>query len=149
MRKINRIVVHCSATKEGVHYNRADIDRWHRQAGYRCIGYHYVVYLDGTIATGRPIEQVGAHAKGYNESSIAVCYIGGLSLQGKPKDTRTEAQRKTMLSLLRGLKSRFPSAVICGHRDLSPDINHNGIIEPFEFIKACPCFDAKEEYKDL
>lgn len=93
MRKINQIIVHCSATPEGKNFNANDIDRWHKERGFDCIGYHYVIDLDGTIEKGRPIEKVGAHVKGHNSNSIGVCYIGGLASDGKtPKDTRTVEQ---------------------------------------------------------
>lgn len=133
MRNITRIIVHCTATPEGRHVTIADIDTWHRQAGYDRIGYHYVIYIDGTIHCGRDTEQIGAHCRGYNAASIGVCYVGGLLADGKtPADTRTPAQRTALTRLITDLRSRFPSAKVCGHRDLAP--------------KACPCFDARAEY---
>lgn len=149
MRKINLIVVHCSATKEGKDFDVNDIRRMHLQRGFVNVGYHFVIKLDGLIQNGRPISQVGAHVKGYNANSIGVCYIGGLDANGKPKDTRTVAQKAALIQLLRELKSRYPNARICGHRDLSPDKNHDGKITPNEWLKACPCFDAKKEYAFL
>lgn len=104
MRTINEIIVHCSATPEGRSFNVTDIDRWHRQRGFSCIGYHYVVLLDGVIERGRPEEVVGAHCKGHNRRSIGVCYIGGLDSNNEPKDTRTAAQRHALLRLMRELK---------------------------------------------
>lgn len=89
MRKIKEIIIHCSATKEGRDYTIADIDRWHRDRGFFCIGYHFVIYRDGSIHVGRSVEEVGAHCRGHNLVSIGICYIGGLSKNGKPKDTRT------------------------------------------------------------
>lgn len=135
-RKIEEIIVHCSATAEGADFGAADIDRWHRSRGFRGIGYHYVVRLDGSVETGRPIENQGAHCKGHNASSVGVCYIGGCASDGKtPKDTRTEAQRAALLRLLRRLKGYWPSARIHGHRDFA--------------VKACPSFDATVEYANL
>ena len=93
MRKIREIIIHCSATKEGRNFTVADIDRWHRERGMRCIGYHFVIYRDGSIHVGRAIEEVGAHCKAHNSISIGICYIGGLSKKGKPKDTRTRDQK--------------------------------------------------------
>ncbi len=81
MRKIKEIIIHCSATREGRNYTVADIDRWHRERGFFCIGYHFVIYRDGSIHVGRSVEEVGAHCKGHNTVSIGVCYIGGL-IQG-------------------------------------------------------------------
>lgn len=150
MRKINLIVVHCTATKEGKHVTVEDIDKQHKAQGWSCIGYHYVVYLDGSVHVGRPVEQVGAHAgKAYNPNSIGVCYVGGLDTQGKPADTRTEAQKKALSDFLWQLHKKYPSAAFCGHRDLSPDKNGDGVISKGEWVKACPCFDVSREYPAL
>lgn len=136
MRKISEIIVHCSATAEGKDFGAADIDRWHKAQGWDCIGYHYVVKLDGTVQEGRPLERMGAHCKGHNANSIGVCYIGGLTEDGKtPKDTRTAAQKAALISLIRRLKSNYPGAKVYGHRDFAR--------------KACPCFEAKEEYERI
>ena len=136
MRKIDLIVVHCSATPENKSSTVADIDRWHRQRGFAQIGYHYVIYLDGTIHKGRPIELVGAHCQGHNSHSIGICYIGGLAADNKtPKDTRTSAQKQSLLALLKELRAKFPSAKIHGHRDYA--------------AKACPSFDATKEYAHI
>lgn len=90
MRKITEIIIHCSATPEGKDYTVEDINQWHKARGFKCIGYHYVIYRDGSIHNGRPIEQVGAHCQKHNANSIGICYIGGCDLTGKkPKDTRT------------------------------------------------------------
>ncbi|MFY0714122.1 N-acetylmuramoyl-L-alanine amidase [Seonamhaeicola sp. NFXS20] len=149
MRTIKYIVVHCSATVEGKDFNARDIDRWHKQRGWKGIGYHYVVKLDGTIEVGRPENVIGAHVKGYNSKSIGVCYIGGLSKSLAPKDTRTPKQKTALYNLLCELKDKYPKAEILGHREFSKDLNGNGIIEPFEFSKACPSFNASLEYKNL
>lgn len=136
MRTINEIIVHCSATQEGKDFTIADIDRWHRQRGFTKIGYHYVIYRDGTIHVGRNESEVGAHCLGHNQNSIGICYIGGLSSDGKtPKDTRTDAQKKALTTLLQALKKKYPSASIHGHRDFAK--------------KACPSFDATKEYMNL
>lgn len=136
MRNINKIIVHCSATPEGKDFTVKDIDTWHRQRGFRKIGYHYVVYRDGTYHRGRADEEIGAHCTGQNATSIGICYIGGCAKDGRtPKDTRTEAQKKTLITLLRTLKARYPNAKISGHRDWAN--------------KACPSFDAKKEYDNI
>lgn len=135
MREIKEILVHCSATKEGKAFNVADITRWHKERGFTTIGYHYVVLLDGTIQQGRAEMVMGAHCTGHNANSIGVCYIGGLDALGKPKDTRTEAQKKSLLELLKRLKADYPNAKIYPHYKYAN--------------KACPCFDAEKEYKDL
>lgn len=146
MRKINHIVIHCSATVEGKPFNREAIRQMHLARGFSDIGYHYVILLDGTIQKGRPDTAVGAHVAGHNSNTIGVCYIGGISKDGKPKDTRTPDQKCAMDSLVDTLKGLYPGATVRGHRDFSPDKNKDGKITPDEFIKACPCFDAKAEY---
>lgn len=136
MRKITEIIVHCSATPEGQNFTVEDIDRWHKQKGWQGIGYHYVIELDGSVHKGRNEEVIGAHCLGHNTYSIGVCYIGGLDKWAKaPKDTRTDAQKQALIDLLKSLKEKYPNAIIYGHRDFSK--------------KDCPCFDAKNEYKNI
>ena len=148
-RQIKEIIVHCTATRAGVNCTVEDIRRWHKQQGWSDIGYHYVVYRDGSVHEGRDVNIAGAHCLGHNTYSIGVAYVGGVDKDGKtPKDTRTPAQKRMLNDLLRKLVKQFPGSRICGHRDLSPDLNHDGKIEPNEWVKACPCFDAQEEYKD-
>ena len=149
MKTVKYLVVHCSATPAGRNVTVSRIDKWHRERGFAKIGYHYVIYLDGTIAKGRDPEEPGAHAAGYNSQSISICYIGGTDAKGSPLDTRTPEQKASLYFLLQSLKEKYPKAKICGHRDLSPDLNGNGSVEPSEWTKQCPCFDAALEYKDL
>jgi N-acetyl-anhydromuramyl-L-alanine amidase AmpD len=150
MRKINMIVIHCSATLEGKAFNAAAIDAMHKQRGFKKIGYHFVVGLDGKIEEGRKLDEVGAHAQGYNANSIGICYIGGIGRNAKGnlvgKDTRTQLQKDAMANLVRQMKLKFPNARVLGHRDLSPDLNKDGKITSEEFIKECPCFNAIPEY---
>lgn len=146
MRDITHIVIHCSATIEGRPHTVQEVERWHKAKGWASIGYHYVVTLDGKAWTGRPERSPGAHVGGHNSTTIGVCYIGGLDLNAQPKDTRTDAQKAGLLTLLRSLKGRYPTATILGHRDLSPDKNKDGKVTPDEWVKACPCFDAQPEY---
>ncbi len=146
MRKIDEIIIHCSATREGQHFTVEDIDRWHKARGFAKIGYHLVVYLDGSVHKGRELSEIGAHCTGRNGNSIGICYIGGLDKDGKPKDTRTEDQKVILLKELKSLCEQFPIKSIIGHRDASPDKNGNGIIDPYERIKECPCFDVIPEY---
>jgi N-acetylmuramoyl-L-alanine amidase len=132
MRHINEIIIHCSATPEGRDYTVADIDRWHKARGWRGIGYHYVIYRDGSVHAGRPVEQIGAHCTGHNANSIGICYIGGVSADGKtPKDTRTPAQRIALRELVEELRAKYPGATVHGHREFAP--------------KACPSFDVQTE----
>lgn len=136
MRKINEIIVHCTATAEGKNFKAADIDRWHKAKGWNGIGYHHVVDLDGTVEPGRPESKVGAHCLKHNTNSIGVVYVGGLASDGKtPKDTRTPQQKAALVKLLTELKNRYPNATIHGHRDFA--------------AKACPSFDATKEYKGI
>lgn len=138
MRKINEIIVHCSATAEGKDYTVEDITRWHKARGFKTIGYHYVVYRDGSVHAGRPVNEIGAHCLGHNANSIGVCYIGGLATDGKtPKDTRTGAQKEALRNLLKKLVKEYhlSKGSIHGHRDFA--------------AKACPSFDATSEYKDI
>lgn len=132
MRDINTIIVHCSATVEGQQYHARDIDRWHKAKGWRGIGYHYVVTLDGHVELGRSISEQGAHCKPKNPDSIGVCYIGGLDEHGKPKDTRTPAQKTALRRLLGLLCHAFPNATLHGHNEYAN--------------KSCPCFNVAAEY---
>lgn len=132
-RYINEIIVHCSATPEGKDFTVSDIRRWHLDRGFSDIGYHYVIYRDGSINKGRDESKIGAHCTGHNSNSIGVCYIGGCTADGKtPKDTRTPAQKKSLLELLKELKKKYPAASIHSHKDYAN--------------KACPSFDATKEY---
>jgi N-acetylmuramoyl-L-alanine amidase len=134
-RKINKIIIHCSATPPDMDVDAKTVDEWHRQRGWSGIGYHFFIKRDGHIQLGRPLEKSGAHTKGYNKNSIGVCYAGGVDSDMCPEDNRTSAQIASFLSLLRLLKNIYPEAVIHGHRDFS--------------TKACPSFDATNEYKGL
>ena len=142
-RRINSIIVHCSATPEGRDYTVDQIKKDHKEQGWSDIGYHYVIYRDGSIHEGRNVDIIGAHCEGYNSNSIGVCYIGGLENKPnveykklKAKDTRTEAQKRALIELLNKLKKYYPEAKIYGHHD-------------FNKGKDCPSFDAKNEYKNL
>lgn len=146
MKKIDSIIIHCSATKEGAEIRAKDIERMHRQRGFKQIGYNYVICQDGTVQTGRPLTVDGAHCLGYNNHSIGICYIGGLGKDGKAKDTRTPAQKKALINLVKELCSCYDIIELAGHRDTSPDLNDNGIVEPSEWVKMCPCFDVREEF---
>lgn len=135
MRRIDLIIVHCTATPAGRDVTAADVDRWHRQRGFRSIGYHYLVRLDGRVEQGRSDAEVGAHCSGRNANSIGVCYAGGCDSRMNPVDTRTPEQCRALRELLAELKARYPDAKICGHRDFA--------------AKACPSFDATSEYAEL
>lgn len=135
-RNIKEIIVHCSATPEGKDFTVAQIKQWHLQRGFSDIGYHYVIYRDGSVHTGRPESVSGAHCTGHNTISIGVCYIGGCATNGTtPKDTRTPAQKVALVKLLKELKAKYPKATIHSHKDYAN--------------KACPSFEATKEYASI
>lgn len=153
MKTIDAIVIHCSATRANQDVRAADIDKWHKERGFACIGYNYVVDLDGTVETGRPLTRDGAHCNtaglsgvSYNKHSIGICYVGGLDADGNAADTRTPEQKKALAELVYKLMEEYPIVEVIGHRDASPDKNGNGVIEQNEWIKQCPCFDVKSEF---
>ena len=155
-RTITDIVIHCTASREGQPMTVDQIRAEHKKQGWSDIGYHYVIGLNGERWNGRDVDLVGAHVSGHNAHSIGIAYVGGLENkpgvpynQLKAKDTRTEAQKAALLSLLLDLRKLYPKAKISGHRDFSPDKNGNGIVEPSEWIKSCPSFDAKKEYSRI
>lgn len=159
-RAINLIVIHCSASPDGVslfegRHGEAGfttpeevIDRWHAKRGFRralqwrerqnkrlgSIGYHFIVYLGGAIATGRHLDEVGAHVVGSNRTSIGICMIG--------TERFTGGQWRSLKDLIELLKRKYPAARVCGHRDLSPDEDNDGLVEPWEWLKTCPGFDV-------
>ena len=131
MRTISEIIIHCSATVEGKDFSVKDIDRWHKLRGFKMVGYHFVILLNGTIEQGRPLDMVGAHCTGHNAHSIGICYIGGLDKSGKPKDTRTQVQKDVLWSLVKSLQKKYPRATLHGHNEFAN--------------KACPCFKVPKE----
>lgn len=149
MRKIKYIVIHCAATRANQSYTVKQMTADHKRRGFNSAGYHYYIRRSGEVIPLRPLEVVPAQVRGYNANAIGICYEGGMSAAGGMEDNRTAEQKAALLKLLKELKARFPKAEILGHRDFSPDKNKNGIIEPNEWIKWCPSFDAKTEYKDL
>ena len=137
MRKINKIVIHCTATPEGREHNVADIRRWHLKRGFSDIGYHYLIHIDGKIEIGRPLHRIGAHTSGENTGSIGIAYTGGMNKDmKKAKDTRTQAQKDSLVKLLHELIYKYnKDMTIHGHNEFAN--------------KACPSFNAQEEYANL
>ena len=135
MRRIDLIIIHCTASRPDQHISMELLNQMHQTRGWKCCGYHYYITRDGQLYQGRPEEMVGAHARHYNAHSIGICYEGGLDEKGRPADTRTPAQKAALIALLRSLKIDYPDAEIVGHCELE------GV------HKACPCFDARV-YRD-
>lgn len=134
MRKIDEIIIHCTATKVQQKVTVAIIDRWHRQRGFKSIGYHYFIDIEGKVYEGRPLTSAGAHCKGHNSRSIGIAIAGGIGENGKPQDTRNEAQNAALIDLLKELREQFPEATIHGHREFA--------------AKACPSFDVQQWLSD-
>lgn len=129
---MKEIILHCSATKENADFSAADIKKWHLQRGFKNIGYHYVIRLDGTVEAGRKEDEMGAHCLGHNKDSLGICYIGGLDKDGKPKDTRTQAQKEALYNLVGKLMLKY-------------NIDVDSIHCHYEFAnKACPCFKIED-----
>lgn len=149
MRNITRIFVHCTASYQAT-TTEATLRNEFKSKGWKNPGYHYVVKPDGGIINMLDENSVANGVKGYNSNSIHVSYIGGID-KAHPKgiDNRTDAQKATLVELLTKLKKKYPNAKIMGHRDISPDKNKNGIVDPWERIKECPCFDAIIEYSGI
>ena len=148
MRTIKYIVVDCSATRQNATVESIQ-KYWRDTLKWKNPGYHYIIKPSGEIIQLLTEEKPSNGVAGYNSRSVNICYIGGITKDGKPEDNRTEEQKAAMCFLLQQLKERYPKAAIRGHRDFSPDLNGNGVIEPFEWIKNCPCFNAMEEYKNI
>lgn len=137
MRKIDKIIIHCSATPEKRHHDVKDITRWHLARGFNTIGYHYLIHLDGTIETGRAIHLNGAHCSGQNRNSIGICYVGGMTKDmKKAKDTRTPEQKDSLIKLMHELIYKYnKDMTIHGHNEYAN--------------KACPSFNVQEEYANI
>jgi N-acetylmuramoyl-L-alanine amidase len=136
MRDLNRIILHCSATREGKDFSADTIRGWHVNGrGWSDIGYHWVIRLDGSIEVGRPLEKSGAHTKGHNKDSVGVCYIGGCDADGKPKDTMNPEQEKAWRMIVLSLRTLYGDLTIHGHNEFAN--------------KACPSFIVKEKFSDM
>lgn len=137
MRKINKIIIHCAATPEQREVSVETIRKWHLQRGFNDIGYHYVIDLKGGVHIGRPITRQGAHCSGQNRGSIGICYVGGMSKDmKKAKDTRTQAQKDSLIKLIHELIYKYnKDMTIHGHNEYAN--------------KACPSFNVQEEYANL
>lgn len=148
-RAVHTLVWHCTATPEGKEFTRAQIKAMHLLRGFTDIGYHKIIHLDGRVSEGRSEDKEGAHVSGHNRGTLGYSYVGGVDGAGRAKDTRTTAQRATMIRLTKEAISRYRLRLVLGHRDLSSDRDHDGVVEPWEWVKVCPCFDAAKEYGSL
>ena len=128
------LIIHCSATEAGQYFDASDIDSWHKARGFKGIGYHYVILLDGTVEVGRKENEIGAHCLGKNDYSIGICYIGGL-VNKKATDTRTPEQLKSMIELIKRLMDKYAGIELHGHNEFAN--------------KACPCFDVMEWWRGV
>lgn len=144
MRKIDYIVIHCSATRPSQDIDVKDVERWHKKRGWKGVGYNYFIKRSGTIQRGRDldkdgfvIEEVGAHVRGYNSQSIGICYAGGIDNNKKASDNRTTEQKESLATLLFTLKELFPKAKIQGHRDF-PNV-----------AKSCPSFEVSDWLEEI
>lgn len=154
MRNINSVIIHCSATENGKSVTVDTIRGWHEARGFTDIGYHFVIYTDGSVVPGRPVEQVGAHALHYNANSIGICLVGGVDSSKGKKTTEekqnpgkySDAQWNSLANLVHGFKLQYgiEDERVLGHRDTSPDLDHDGKIEPEEWIKLCPSFSVRD-----
>ena len=135
MRRITKIILHCTATPEGRDVSAEDIRQWHLDRGWSDIGYHYVIDINGNLQEGRPLTRAGAHVRGYNKGSIGIAYVGGVDANLKPKDTRTEDQKGRLKALILDLMDEYPEATLHGHNEFSN--------------KACPSFDVQKEYDEI
>ena len=129
-RKITRLFIHCSATMPHRNVRAADIRRWHKEQGWSDIGYHYVICRDGEVEAGRSVHKTGAHAKGHNTGTLAICMIGGLGKDNRPAPDYTQAQWRALDRFISQFRATYPGATIHGHNEVSD--------------KACPSFDVQE-----
>ena len=132
----NKIIIHCAATSPSMDIGAQEIERWHRQRGFQCIGYHFVIRRDGSLEYGRAVDEVGAHVSGHNHDSIGICLVGGVKESDKktPERNFTPAQYDKLKWLVADLKTFYPDAKVYGHNEFAQ--------------KACPCFDVREIFPD-
>lgn len=135
MRNILYIVLHCSGANPK-QTTKSILDYWKNNLKWKNVGYHYLISEDGGIEQLAVESQVTNGVAGFNSNSIHICYKGGVDSLGKPKDTRTDAQKSSTINLLKDLKKRYPKAEIKGHRDFGAN-------------KACPSFEVKDWLKTV
>ena len=136
----NYLVVHCSATSANADIGAVEIDQMHKARGWQGIGYHIVIRRNGKVDLGEDLKRRGAHVKSHNYESVGICLIGGIDKIGEAEFNYTVYQMQALIRTLKWLKLIYPDAVVLGHRDLSPDLDGDGVIEKHEWMKECPCF---------
>ena len=146
-RKTRYIVIHCSATRPQSDIGVDEIDEWHRKRGWSGVGYHSVIRRNGEIEFGRHFDESGAHVKGQNFQSVGICLVGGINQSGEPEDNFTDLQFESLYYVVEMLTRAYPNTEVLGHRDLSPDLDGDGVIERHEWMKDCPCFDVREWWR--
>ncbi len=147
----NLIVIHCSATTPDMDIGVKEIDEWHKARGWQGIGYHVVIRRSGLVEFGEHLSRRGAHAYGHNHNSIGICLVGGISPEGESSCNFTQHQNDSLLKTLGFLDAAYRNSkpAIVGHRDLSPDIDGDGEVEPWEWKKDCPCFNVNHYLRTL
>lgn len=143
-RKVDRIFVHCTAGNQKTTTVKS-LNAEFKSKGWKTGGYHYVIFPDGSVVQMEDENKIANGVKGYNKNSIHISWVGGYN----SVDNRTQKQKDSIIKVLKELRKKYPNAKILGHRDISPDVNNNGIVDPWERIKDCPCFDVLKEYKNI
>lgn len=141
MRKIERIFVHCTAGPQNQSIETIQ-NYWKKHNKWKNPGYHYIIKPDGEIVQLQDESKISNGVANYNSTSINVCYIGGVDNQGRPIDNRTDAQKASLIKILKELKTRYPDAEILGHREIWGQ-------DKTKWKKMCPCFSAKAEYAHI
>jgi len=135
VRKLDRIILHCTATPEGRHVDVDTIRVWHKARGWSDVGYHFIIYIDGSVHSGRDVSKTGAHVAGHNATTIGVVYVGGTDAAGKAKDTMNAAQETAFVNLVKHLRDEYGPLTLHGHNEYA--------------AKACPSFIVKDKFKWL
>lgn len=120
-----KLIIHCSDSSRKEDDDIDVIKGWHKSKGWIDVGYHFFIKSDGTIQTGRPVEQMGSHCKDHNSDSIGICLSG--------KDKFTEKQFVALADLVIFLTKDHGLTLDCvfPHRYFN---NH----------KTCPNFSVKQ-----
>lgn len=137
MRKIDTIVIHCTATMPGQSVTIDDVRRWHVDGnGWSDVGYHALITLDGKLQFGRDISRIGAGVKGHNKNTVHVAYVGGCDEDGKPCDTINAQQIGALHGYVAGVVTVLGPMAVKGHNDFTDE-------------KACPSFNVAEKFPKL